>query len=46
MNNKILYGVVTATNQVGIRADEMSGMSFASGTVTNIPAHLGKYFFS
>mgnify|MGYP005659633821 CR=1 FL=1 len=32
MNNKILYGVVTATNQVGIRADEMSGMSFASGT--------------
>ena len=32
MKNKILYGVVSATDQHGFRADELLGMSFASGT--------------
>jgi len=32
MNNKIIYAVVDATDQLGIRADEVRGMSFASGT--------------
>jgi len=32
MNNKILYAVVAADDQLGIRADEIRGMSFASGT--------------
>ena len=32
MSNKILYGVVSATDQLGIRASELRGMSFATGT--------------
>lgn len=32
MKNKILYGVVSATDQHGFRADELLGMSFVSGT--------------
>ena len=28
MNNKILYAVVAADDQLGIRADEIRGMSF------------------
>ena len=32
MKNKILYGVVSATDQHGIRGSELIGMSFASGT--------------
>jgi limonene-1,2-epoxide hydrolase len=32
MKNKILYGVVSATDQHGFRADELLGMSFESGT--------------
>jgi hypothetical protein len=32
MNNKILYGVVSASDQNGIKADQLLGMSFVSGT--------------
>jgi limonene-1,2-epoxide hydrolase len=32
MKNKILYGVVSASDQHGFRADELLGMSFGSGT--------------
>lgn len=32
MKNKTLYGVVSATDQLGIRGSELRGMSFASGT--------------
>jgi len=31
MKNKILYGVVSATDQHGFRADELLGMSFVTG---------------
>lgn len=36
MKNKILYGVVSATDQHGFRADELLGMSFASGTALKL----------
>jgi len=32
MKNKILYGVVSATDQHGIKGSELIGMSFVSGT--------------
>ena len=32
MKNKTLYGVVSATDQLGIRGSELRGMSFVSGT--------------